>query len=1172
MQMLHFVQHDSRFKIILLKRFLIISYFLFVSFALKAQFQNREFVLPADSFQLDSGILFKNSIQVSSAGNSYSEGIDFRINYFYSAFINLKIPKNTFITFRYKTLSYDFRKSYQNKNMRIIDPEYNQTQNPFLYNSNEENNFGTLNKNDGLKLNGSISRGLGFGNNQNLVLNSNLNLQMSGKLNNEIDVVAAISDDNNPIQPEGNTQQLQDFDKVFIQLSKNNNKLTVGDFEMKRPDESYFLNYYKKSRGGQFQTEIPLKKNKLTIGANAAISRGRFARNTINGIEGNQGPYRLTGDYGELFIIVISGTEAIYLDGQKLTRGEQNDYIIDYNSGEVVFTPKKIITQYSRIIIEFQYSDRNYARTVFTLSSAYQSNYYTVRANYFSEQDDKDQAFQQTLSADDKQTLSSSGNKLNTAVIAGEKRVKEFSESKILYRKIDTLNASGVFVYTNTAGNDTVFYEVKFSFVGNNKGRYIQSANAVNGRVFRYAGVGNGNFEPVILLIAPNRRQMLNAGFDYLGLRNTKISLELARSDFDKNTFSNLDKENNAGYGMKIDLANDQFFKGKKIKLQNSLNYENVDKNFRYVERYRNVEFDRIWNRQLINYSNNDTGYNEQIISAKSDLQIEKKANLFYQLSHYNRNNIFLGWQNSGGISFNTSIVFLKINGELLSISDKNPIANSSINNAVKYSIENGFHLNKNILAIKTESEESRFVKSNDTLLSGSFKYNQHSIYLTNQDSAFFKYKIEANLRDDYSPTAKNFDQATRGLNLIGSSQLIQKNFNRLNVNFTYREFNLLANAIPNLKPEKTIVARIEYDYTFLKRMVSANTYYQISSGNELIRDFSFIEVPNGQGIYVWKDFNEDGIQQLNEFVLSGLADKNTANFIKVYLPTSSLIRTNGIQFNQTIQINPSVLFNNKTGLRKFISKWSEQAAFRIDRKSKNENNFNFLNPVFTPISDTSLISANIQARNTIFFNRSHPIFGFDINWLDNQNKNLLTNGTDSRRKTEQSINLRWNMNSTVSLNASYNYGNKNYMSEYFTAQNYNFFYSEWKPKLIYQANPNLRITLNLSYTEAANSKTFGEQKGTINETGFELRYNFTQVAAITAKYSFYEVKFIGDVSSNLGYEMLQGFIVGDNQLWNLNIQQRIGQNLQINVAYDGRKSIDSDIIHSGRMEARYIF
>jgi len=47
---------------------------------------------------------------------------------------------------------------------------------------------------------------------------------------------------------------------------------------------------------------------------------------------------------------------------------------------------------------------------------------------------------------------------------------------------------------------------------------------------------------------------------------------------------------------------------------------------------------------------------------------------------------------------------------------------------------------------------------------------------------------------------------------------------------------------------------------------------------------------------------------------------------------------------------------------------------------------------------------------------------------------------------------------------------------------------------------------------------------------------------------------------------------VGNNQLWGVNFQQRIGQNLQINISYDGRKSGIAPILHTGKMEARYLF
>jgi hypothetical protein len=130
--------------------------------------------------------------------------------------------------------------------------------------------------------------------------------------------------------------------------------------------------------------------------------------------------------------------------------------------------------------------------------------------------------------------------------------------------------------------------------VGNNNGNYIQSASSANGRVFQFVapinGIKQGNFEQVILLTAPNKMEMLNVGFDLNNFKNTKITVELAQSNLNRNLFSNIDKQNDKGYGAKI-IINNKTNLTKTWLWQNQLNYEWVDQNFRYVERYRNVEF-----------------------------------------------------------------------------------------------------------------------------------------------------------------------------------------------------------------------------------------------------------------------------------------------------------------------------------------------------------------------------------------------------------------------------------------------------------------------------------------------------------------------------------------------------------------------------------------------------
>ena len=1138
--------------------------------------RTRSFLLQSDTLFIDSNVIVKGTLSIFNSQKKLIENIDYTFNYYNNTLINKSISKGALLQMSYQIIALDLKQKFSHKDITLIQPEFIIGQNPFLYSpSNTTDNFF---KQDGLRMNGSISRGLNFGNNQNVVLNSNLNLQLAGKINNDVDVLAAISDENKPIQPEGNTQQLQDFDKVFVQFNKNRNTLTVGDFEMIKPQESYFMNYNKKSRGAQVQTAFNIgKKALLQVNAEAALSRGRFARNIINGIEGNQGPYRLSGANGEQFIIMISGTEAVYLDGQKLTRGEQNDYVVDYNTGTITFMPKRIITQYSRIVVEFQYSDRNYARTVFTTGMAYQQKNYRFYGNYFSEQDDKDQPFQQTLSDSNKLLLASVSNRLNEALASSEIISKTFNSSRIQYRKIDTIGYVGVYVYIDAAYSDTLFYQLNFSYVGEGKGNYLPSANSANGRVFAWVapinGIKQGSYEPLTLLVAPNKMQMLNLGWDLKIDNNNKLKLELAQSNYDRNLFSQNDKQNNVGYGLKFAFENLNELQKKQdgFLLKNEVQYEFVDKNFRYVERYRNVEFDRIWNRQLSNQRSSDTGYQEHIMYLKSSFYKPQLLSISYQLGYYNRAVIYTGIQQSIGLLYDYHNNILKAEGEWLKTSISNNTMQIPQNSLLRYKAEYARVINKLQVGAGIENEESRFVKNTDTLLSGSFQYIQQSYFIRNIDSQYFKARISYSQREDYSPLGNEFKAATIGKNINSNLQWIQKNFNRLNVDFTYREFSIKDTAFSKLKPEQTILTRIEYDYGFLRRVFTANTYFQLGSGNELRRDYQYLEVPVGQGLYVWKDFNGDGKQQLNEFVIASFADRNLANYIRVFLPTTTLVRTNTNQFNQTLNINPAAVWNNAKGIQKFIAKWYNQTALKIDRKTLASGNFDFINP-FANTLDTSLLSLASLIKNTLFFNRSHSVFGFDINYQDNKTRSYLTNGIETRERNEKGINIRWNFSHEWSLNANLNTGYRSLSSQFFSSNNYDYNYNEFKPKLIYQPTSNFRASFNYSYFEGFNKDVYGGQKGYISELGAEGRYNITQVGVLNIRYSYYEVNYNGEASGNLAYDMLQGFIVGKNQLWNISLQQRIGQSLQLNINYDGRQSGNADVIHLGRMEDRYLF
>src|SRR5690606_8623036 len=80
-------------------------------------------------------------------------------------------------------------------------------------------------------------------------------------------------------------------------------------------------------------------------------------------------PYRLAGTSGETFIIVLAGTENVFLDGRPLSRGEENDYVIDYGLGEITFTNRHFINSKSRITVDFQYISQQYTRSLVAAES-----------------------------------------------------------------------------------------------------------------------------------------------------------------------------------------------------------------------------------------------------------------------------------------------------------------------------------------------------------------------------------------------------------------------------------------------------------------------------------------------------------------------------------------------------------------------------------------------------------------------------------------------------------------------------------------------------------------------------------------------------------------------------------------------------------------------------------
>ena len=181
-------------------------------------------------------------------------------------------------------------------------------------------------------------------------------MQLNGIILENIKVSGVLTDQNFPLQEEGNTQELKDFDKVFLKVQHPYIELDAGDIDYIHSDVNYTINRKLEGLKNVFQF-------KGWSGSSVyASSKGEFHFIEFKGRDGDQGPYQLVGKDGSRDIAILSGTEKVWLNGKRLERGQNYDYTIDYSSSEIYFTPKRLIDFDTDIFVEYQYSDFNYQK------------------------------------------------------------------------------------------------------------------------------------------------------------------------------------------------------------------------------------------------------------------------------------------------------------------------------------------------------------------------------------------------------------------------------------------------------------------------------------------------------------------------------------------------------------------------------------------------------------------------------------------------------------------------------------------------------------------------------------------------------------------------------------------------------------------------------------------
>jgi len=1027
----------------------------------------------------------------------------------------------------------------------------------------------TNNQNDSREINysGSFARGFSIGNRQDLVLSSDLDLQLSGKIGGEIDILAAISDQNIPLEPEGNTQNLREFDKVFIQLSKDKHRLLIGDYEV-QSDSSHFLNFFKKWQGLKYDDAFSFDRGgTLTTSAATAISRGKYNRNIVMIQEGNQGPYRLNGADGENFIIVIAATERVYLDGVLLTRGIEKDYIIDYNTAELTFTPNLLITKDVRITVDFEYNDQSYLRTGTLLKGDYTKNKTRIYGSYYLEQDSRNTGTSSGIDAQQKQQLALLGDNIDGAFGSSIQQVNEEDLNPITYRLTDSLvnqiDYDSVLVFSTSEELD--LFTARFSFVGDNNGDYILIPGSSNGSIYQWVapldGVPQGSYAPFIQLSAPEKTAMLSVGVSHQINKNWILSSELATSNQDLNRFSNVNNKDNRGYSMLYDLRFKPLVDSLKYNMEAGFSYEFVDENFATINPFRNAEFNRDWNLGL-------GAQDARQHLANGYFRISKQRNFSLELQSE-----FL--DNATGVrGFKQSADLLFKHRGFNAIFTPSFLKSSTTDESGTF-LRPNFDIYQTLgttgfkIGVVSLIEQNVRRTNTDSLSNLSFSFSRYEAYLENSSSKKLHTRIAAARRVDKLPNGDELDLATTAQELNIKGHWNATSSQQLNWNFIARNLRVNNSDLIDEVDFQTYLGKLSYSFQLLKGVIRSTTAYELGSGQENRISFIYLEVEPGKGIFQWVDYNSDGIQQLEEFEVAVNIDQ--ASFVRIERPTNEFIKTQNVLFNENLQLGLKPMWFNEKGIKKFVSRFSTSTNIQINRKNNGDADFKFWNPIDLSFDSNAIVTAQSLVRNNLYYDRGSSKFAAYVGRSNVFSAQVLDVGSIRNRQIDNYLNYQVKITESINHTFDYIKGTSMNDASLFQNRNFNLEKTRINPAIHFLFNKILNATLQYGYETQTN--LIGEEEElTKNDFNFSLGYQNKTSRSIDLSFTYSDVDFRGLQNTPVAFTILDGLQNGRNYEWQLSMNQQLAKNLQLLVNYNGRKIGNLDVVHFGNIQVKATF
>lgn len=1038
-----------------------------------------------------------------------------------------------------------------------------------------------------LNRSGSITRGVIAGNRRDATIESGLRMELSGEIVDGVNLRAVLSDENTPIVPEGTTQRIDEFDKVFIEIESANARAQLGDFELGLGRSSY-ASITRKLQGAQvgvnWNTGSTLAGSGTATVA-GATARGVFRSQTLQILEGVQGPYRLEGNSGERFIILIPGSETVFLDGIQLQRGATADYVVDYATAEITFTSRRVMSADRRVSVEFQYTTNQFTRTLLATevgaglwSRADGSPRVNLGFTLVREADGNQFLDEFGLSAADSLLLAEAGD--GRASRSGAVAVEYDPEAPYVHyiREIRTVGASTDTVFVALTAEpppDTTVYRVQFSRVTPGTGRYARVGRSINGILYEYVGPGAGEYEPLRLLPQPRRQQIFDVRAALEPISGLTVDAEWARSELDMNRLSSLDADDDAGNALRLGARFESPKFDLPLLLRSSLtaglSRSRRDATFTTFDRVRSVEFSREWNLPFDTPTTAGVAGQSETITSSFAALTSDVGTARVEVGRLDLGETFVANRTVARAQSSDSVdAVARYLGEWI----RTELGTEGLRGSwLRQFGRAGYRLANRRLEPYVEVEfEDRRESSDmaDSLRARSIRSSEirPGLQWTHESTTA---SIMAEVRHEDRPLAGVFGDALTAHTLLASFGFRPDASFRIDANVGIRNTKTHEAAAPSLAEDRrSVVLGLNGDYRPFERAVSLSWLYEAQTERTPRMQEIYVRIGPEQGEYVWIDENGDNAIQIEELVRETTPNEGT--YARTFVPSDSLFAIVGVHARVRLDIRPDRMLRGRDSwLARVLSSISTATTVEITEKNRSEDTFALyaLRQSRFRVPGSTL-NGRILVRQDLSVSPPGSRFAADFSVHRVTSLADLAAGLEERRLGYASADLRYRVSNKLRFSAGGRLEQNRVESETFASRTFDLRSTVIDGEATVDFSTRASVSAGADF--AWKDDRFTNRSATVIKVPVTMRYRRPRGYQLMGRVEMADVRLKGEASGLAAFELTDGRGAGRSMLWSVTGEYAFNRYLRGSVAYDGRAPAGAPVIHTMRMQLSAAF